>query len=307
MARQGHNRITSNGKGSGDLSQVTQGILNLKSHGVLAGIQSHVTAGGHGLAGNRCGNRNTVHQNGTGSRCQSLVIRHLGRESHSLSIDRKIVCQISRGVSACISYIGNGRQNTIIHCGTVVQGNIINIERMDCRGSGFHIGTNEGRRTTVAFIIRHGGAQIIVLRNINRCINPAGFRDIRLSTRIQVLFDTADGSKHEVILLAAVASIRILHIELRLEGQTGSTFGDIQPHTQSGCVLSICHIAQNNGLAHVEEDIIGPISKSSIGIIQAPGQSVVATLHLTTVCSRSHKGGAADLFIELTGQRTAAH
>ena len=313
VAGKGHSGIACHGEGPGDLCGVAQSIPDLKGHGVLTGGQGHILPGGKGAAGDGGLDGNTVHIDPAGAQIQPCIVRHLGREGDLIARNHGAVCQGHSGVGGGVGGLGDGGQNPVVHRGAVVQGDIVNVEGDDIGGIGLHIGTDEGGGTGVALVRCHGGAEEIVLGNIDGCVDPAGFGDIRVGCGVQVGLLAGGGrGEHKVILNAGVAAVGVLGVQLGLEGQAlarcgEGIFGNVQPHTQGGCLLTVGNVPEDDGIAGIEQHIVGPAGEGRIGIVQSPGQGVAAVSHLTAITLGCHEGGAAQVFIELTCQRVAAH
>ena len=101
-------------------------------------------------------------------------------------------------------------------------------------------------------------------------------------------------------------------IELRLECNTRSTclesfLGDIEPHTESCSLHTICNVTENDYIISIEKHVIRPRCKSSIGIIKSPSKSIITVSNLTTLLSSSGKGFTAQIFVKLTCKRLSAN
>ena len=308
-----HHGVTGHGKGTSDLHGVAQLVLDLEDNGMDARAKSNVALGGKRIAVDGSLDSHTVNSDLTGGQIQSGVIGHGCGESYVVAVDGSAVFQRNSGISGGVGRIGDGRQDSVIHSGAVVQRDIINIEGYFICSIGLDVGTDEGGRTAVALIGSHGGAKVVVLGDINGCVDPTGLGDMRVGSRVQVgLLAGSGGGKHEVILHAGVAAISCLGVELGLEGQALAgggecVLGNVQPHTQSGRLLTVGHVTKNDCLTGVEQHVIGPACKSSIGIVQSPSQSVVTVSDLTSVGGGGDEGLAAQVLVELTRQRIRAN
>ena len=307
VAAQLHHGIAGNGEGTGDLHGVAQLVLYLKGNGMNTRAQRNVALGGKRVTVNGSLNCHTVHSDLTGGQIQSSVIGNSSGECHVVTVDYGTVIQGNSGIGGGVGGGGDGGQNSVIHSGGIVQSNVVNVEGNYVRGFGLNVSTEEGRRTAVPFVGSHGHAEIVVLGNINGCVDPTGLGNIRIGSRVQVGLLAGRGrGKHEVILLAGIRAVSILNVELRLERKTltGSgerVLGNVQPHTQGGCLHSVGHVTEHDDLvADVEQDVIRPARKGSIGIIQSPSQGVVTVANLTAVGGGRDEGLAAQVLVELT-------
>ena len=308
-----HNGITGHGEGSGDLHGIAQLVLDLEGHGVGAGNQDHILLGGEHAARNGRADSDAVHGDLTGSQIQSGVVGDLGRESHLGAGDHSALSQIHSGVGGGVGGVGDGGQHSVIHGGAVVQSDVVDVEG-DIRGeSGLDIGTDEGGGTGIAFIGSRGGAEVIVLGNVDGGVHPAGLGDIRVGGGVQVCLIAGGGrGEHEVVLLAGVGAVFVLDIQLGLERHAGSTclerfFGNVQPHTQGGGLQAVGNVTQDDGVAGVEQHVVGPAGESGVGVVQSPCQSIAAVSDLTAVGDGGHKGLTAQVFVELACQRIGAN
>ena len=308
-----HNGVTGHGEGSGDLHGVAQLVLDLEGHGVGAGNQYHVLLGGEHTACDGRADSDAVHGDLTGGRIQSGVVGDLGRESHLGAGDHSALSQIHSGVGGGVGGVGDGGQHSVIHGGAVVQSDVVDVEG-DIRGeSGLDVGADEGGRTGVAFIGSYGGAEVIILGNVDGGVHPAGLGDIRVGGGVQVGLLAGGGrGEHEVVLLAGVGAVFVLDIQLGLERHAGSTclerfFGNVQPHAEGGGLQAVGNVTQDDGVAGVEQHVVGPAGESGVGVVQSPCQSIAAVSDLAAVGGGGHKGLAAQVFVELACQRIGAN
>ena len=308
-----HGGIACNGKGAGDLHGITQLILHLEGNSVNTCVQSHVALGGESITGDGRLNNHAVNSDFTGGQIQSGVIGNGSGECHVVAVDHSAVLQSDGGIGGGVGGGGDGGQNSVIHSRGVVQSNVVDVEGNLVSRIGLYVGTKERGRTGVALIGSHGHAEVIVLGNVDGHVHPTGLGNIRIGSRVQVGLIAGNGrGEHEVILLAGVGAVGILYVELGLEGQTLTCgreciLGNVDPHTQGSCLHSVGHVTKNDGLAHVEQDVVGPACKSSIGIVQSPSQCIVTVSDLTAVGGGGDEGIAAQVLIELTGQRSRAN
>ena len=304
VAVQDDSGITFDDEGAGQTGGIAQLVLDLESHSVGAGVQLNIFLGGQHSARNGRFHFHTVHKDLTGGQIQRSIVSYGCGEGEVSTGINLAVFQRHSSISGGVGGIGDGGQDSVIHSGGVIQGDVVDVESQLSGGSGLDVSTNERGRTGISLIscVRH--AQIIVLGNIDGHIDPAGFRNISLSGRVQVgLIAGSGGGEHEVILLAGVGTAFCGDVQLGLEGQTGSAHRNVDPHAQGSSLLAVGNVAQNDGVAGVEQHIVRPVCKRSIAVIQSPCQSVVAVANLAAIgCSRN-KGGAAQVFVELTGQR----
>ena len=290
------------------LRLITQLILDGKADRMRAVGQGNIPGGVQHTAGNRnIRQSNAVYKDLAGFRIQACGIRHTGREGQAVGGNRQAIFQADCGIRSGIRRILNGGQHSVFHCGAVIQGNIIDIERQRGGLHGLDVGTNDGRRSGVAFIIRIRQCDVIIVGQVDGRINPSGFGNIRFRTAIQVFHGSIHRCEGEMCLLTAVSVIRILDIELRLERQARSAFGDVEPHTQGSGVLAIFHIPQHRGSAEIIQNIVSPSGEACGGVVQSPCQGILTVLHLTAVCGRSQGGISVNLQRVLTGHGIAAH
>ena len=275
----------SHGEGCGGLGIVAQIVGNLKGDNMGAVFQLN-TFCGHIAAGNLGVCLVAVDVNLSGFYVQThsiilIVVCNSSGESDGVCCNGSTFC-LQRLICSSIHDIANNRSFPVIHSGAVIQGDIVNVEGVHCGCHGLNVSTYERRRTGIAYIGCHRHANIIILGNVDGSIDPTGLGNIRLSARVQILSHTADGSEHKVVLLAAQGTVGVLDIQLRLESQTGSAFGDIHPHTQRGGVLAVGDITQDYSLiGHIEQNVVGPSGKIRVSIVQRPCQSMVAVLNLS--------------------------
>ena len=115
-----------------------------------------------------------------------------------------------------------------------------------------------------------------------------------------------------MILLAGIRTVSVLCIELRLECNARATglecfLGNIDPHAESSSLKSVCNVTENDGFANVEENVVRPACKSSIGIVKFPCKRIVAVSDRSAVCKRRNKCLTAEVFVELTCERSGAN
>ena len=313
VTSQNNSSLTADGEGAGQAIGVAQLILDLEGHGVGTGTQGHILLGGQGVAGNDRLDLDAIDHDLTGGQIHSGIISDGCGEGEVGTADSCTVIQGNSSIRGSVGGSSDLRQHTIIHSGAVVQSNVVDVEGHNIRSIGLDIGTDEGGRTGIACIGGHGSAEIIVLGNVDGCIDPTGLRDVCIGSRVQVgLLASRSRGEHEMILLAGVRPVSILHIELRLERQTLTgrgecILGNVQPHTQRGGLHAVGNIAQNNGIAGVEQDIIGPLGKISITVVQSPGQCILTVANMTTFIRSYGKDLTAGLSIHLTGQRVGSN
>ena len=305
VAVQLYNSITGNGKGTGELHGVTQFILNLKCNGMNACAESNVTLRGQCIAVDRRSDFNAIHKNLTGSQIQSRVICNSCRECHLVAGNHSTIIQRHSSVRSGISGGSDGGQHSIIHSRAIVQSDIIDVESQLSSCGGLDISTDERRRAAVSCSsVGIHGRQIQISGNVNGHIHPTGFGNICLSCGVQVgLLAGCRRSKHEMVLVTAPSLTIFRTIQLGLECQAGSAFGNVDPHTQSGRQHTVLNIAEHNTIIGIKQNIIRPACKGSIGIIQLPCQCILTISYLATIGRRRNKGFTAQIFIELTGKR----
>ena len=305
MAVQLYNSIAGNGEGTGDLHGVAQFILNLKCNSMNACTQRNVTLGGQRIAIDRRSDFNAIHKNLTGGQIQSSVICNSCRECHLIAGNHSAIIQRHSRVRSGISGSSDGGQHSIIHSRAIVQSDIIDVESQLSSCGGLDISTDERRRAAVSCSsVGIHGRKIQITRNVNRHIHPAGFRNICLSCGVQVgPLAGCSRSKHEVVLVTTPSLTIFCTIQLGLECQAGSAYGNIDPHTQSGRQHTVLNIAEHNTIIGIKQNIIRPACKGSIGIIQLPCQCILTISYLATIGRRRNKGFTAQIFIELTSKR----
>ena len=274
MTGQHYGRGAGNGKGSGYLGGVTQVILDFKANGVNTGSQGHVLTD-QILAGNgHVGKFNAIDQDLASSIVQLDIISNGCGESHCVAVDRCILIQLYGFVSGGVADVADRRQYSVIHSGAIVQRKVIIVEGQVGSRVGLHVEADKGRLTAVCSKGRVGGEEITELSEIYSGIDPTGFGNISLSTGVQVLDSTADSSEHEVS--AGTACAVGIFEALKLHSQTCGTLGNVDPHAESGGVLTIGYIAENDGITNVEEHIVRPARKLRVGIIQGYAQRILA-------------------------------
>ena len=274
-----------NRKLNGFLHTVAQIVSNLKGNGMCAVSQGQIIGSNHLASGHRGIHGIAVQEDlgRSGIQAGRTGIGNGSAEGCAAGGQACTVLQSCGNITGCILDVGNGGQLPVIHCGGVVQRKIIEIEGQIRRCGGLDIETDEARLSAVA--AAHGIHQrnIILGGNITGGIDPAGRGDIILGAGIQILFGAACRSKIEMILRAAYTAGGIALVYGQLHSHTRSALGDVDPHTEGGCVLAVGHVTQNTGLCirdGMEEHIIRPAGKLGIGVIQRNTQSVVTVLHL---------------------------
>ena len=70
---------------------------------------------------------------------------------------------------------------------------------------------------------------------------------------------------------------------LELHSQTSCTLRDINPHAQSGSIHTVRYVTQDDLIADIEEHVVGPACKLSIGIVQSDTQRVFTVLNLAVI------------------------
>ena len=297
MTGQGYRSLTGNGKGSGDLHGIAQLILYLKADGMGTGNQGNVFLGGKHTAADGSLGLYAIHKNLTGGDIESHIIRHRCGEGNLVAVDNGAIIQGNRRIRGRIGRCGNGGQHSVIHSRAVVQGDVIDVEGHRIGNLRLCIRTDERRGHGMRGIRCNGRAYIIVSGDVNGCIYPAGFRNIRIGCRVQVcLLTGCRRGKHHVLSQACEGTIGILYPQEHLEGETGSAaggegiLGNIYPHTEGGCLLAVGYVTQNNRLFNAVKIIVGPCFKIGIGIVESPCQSVLAVSDLTAVGRSAHKG-----------------
>ena len=303
--------ITCNGEGTGDLHGVAQFVLNLESNNVLTCAESNVALGGEHIAVDGRFYNNTINRDLTRGKVECSIICNSCGERNVVTVDNRTVIERNSGIRGGIGRIGNGRKHSIINSRAVVQSDIIDVEGNYISCIGFYISTNEGRRTAVSFVSCHGHTEIIVLRNVDSCVNPSGFGNICIASGVQVgLLTGCSRGEHKVILLACIRTVSVLYIELRLECETLACrgeciLGNIEPHTKSSCLHSVSNVTKNDNLVrNIKENIVRPACKSSIGIVKSPCKCIVTISNFATICGGRNKGIATEVFVELTCKRS---
>ena len=302
----------------GLLGNIALLVGHLEGNLVLAVCQGHIAQRGENIADKLGFHQHTVNIDLAGSSIQAgrvdalgalLVLRvlfHLGREADAVGRDDHFAIHLNRFVSGGVGDLADDGLVTVRHSCAVVQGDVVNVESQVCSRAGLDVGTDEGGAPAVALIRRIGSLQVIVTGYVNRGIHPAIGGNVLFRRTVQVLANTANGGEHEVILLAAQAAVCILDIELGLEGQAGSAFGNVNPHAQGRCILAIRHITQHLHALDVEDHVVAPACKGCISKVHGHAQRMVAILDLAIALVRN-KGIQGDLLIELTRQRGRAN
>ena len=316
MAAERYNSITRNSKCSCDLCRVAKFILDFKCYSMRTCNKNNIFHRGKCIACNSCLNFNTVNIDLTCCEIKSGVVSYSCRECNLVTVNRCSVIKRNGRIGSRVSGICNSGKYSVVNSRAVVESNVINVESNLIRCIRFYICTNERRRTGVTFVSCNGCAEIIVFGNIDSCIYPTGFGNICICCRVQVgLFTCCSRSEHKVILLAGVRTVRILYIELRLECKTfaeciiTATSGgecilrNIDPHTKSRSLHTVCNVTKNDGFTNVEENVVRPACEGCIGIVKSPCESIVAVSNLTTVCQGRNKCLTAEVLIELTCKR----
>ena len=218
MSAKLNHSITCNYKRACNLHGIAKLILNLECNGMNACTESNVAPSGEHSTSDRGLYNNTVNGDLTGGKVKSCVISNSCRECNVVTVDSYAVLKRNSNVGGRVSRSCDSGKHSIVNSGAVVESDIVNVECNYISGIRLNISTNEGRRTRVAFICCHRSAKIIVLRNVNGYINPSGFRNICIGSRVQVcLLACSSRCEHEVILFARIRAVSILYIELRLE------------------------------------------------------------------------------------------
>ena len=217
-------RITCNSKCSGNSHGITKFVLNFKCNGVNTGSKSNVTLRRERVTCDSNLNLHAINKDLTGGKVKSNIIRYSCGECNIITCDSSTVFKRNCYVRGRISGIGYCRKYSVINSRAVVESNIVNVESNYIRSIGFYISTDEGRRTGVRLVRRRDSRQIVVLADINGSIDPTGFGNICIGSRVQVrLLAGSSRSKHEVILHTRCFSVNCpvcIGIELRLERKT---------------------------------------------------------------------------------------
>ena len=293
---------------AGHTGQIAQMILDLKGDNVLAGEQVHIFAGQHLAGASDVGQLHAVHKDLAGGVIQLHVVGNGGREGHGVAGDNCVLVQRQSLISGGVAHIADGGQHSVVHSGGVVQSDVVNIEGVHSRHSGLDVAADEGGGTAVgSSSVGIQGGNIDITGQVDGCIDPAGFGNIRLSAGVQILLHTAGGGEHVVHLSGAGCTGRVADIQLGLESQTGSALGDVQPHTQGGGILAVFHITEHNAVVHIEQNVVAPAGIVGIGVVQAPCQSIFAVTDRIALGGVSDEGGGADLCVELASQGVAAN
>ena len=304
-----------NSEGSGKSCGVAEFVFNFECNSVCTCSKSNIAFGGKCVACNSRFYFNTVNIYLARRKIKCCVISNGCGECNIVSIYFSAViksnCSIGSGISRC----SNGRKNSVVNSGAVVESDIIDIESYYVCSIRFYISTNEGRRTTVTLVHRRHSRQIVIFTDINGSINPSGFRNIRIGCGVKVgLFSGCSGSEHKVILHARCLSISFpvcIGVQLRLECKTFSccrerVFRNIDPHTEGGCFHSVCNVTKNNNIIGIEKNVIAPACESSIGIIESPCKSTATVSYLTAISGGCNESFTAEIFVELTCKRIGA-
>ena len=305
MAAQNHVSIASDGKGSGNLHRIAKAILDFKGHGVSTRTNRNRRSSSEILTRSTYIRKfDTVENNLSTGIIKLHVVRDNCGEGNSITRDNCIIIKRDRFILRGITDIGDGRKNSVINRRAIVESYIINIEGVYRRLHGLNISTNKRRRTIV--ICRCSGihcGNIRICRNINRCIYPTRFGNVRLCTRVKVLHCTTNRGKRIVGLCTATSARCCTNIKLRLERKTCSTLGDVEPHTESSCVLTILNVAKNNAFTNVKQYIVRPTCEIRIGVIYVPSKRIL------TVSNNfgRNKGIAVNISGELTCKRICSN
>ena len=310
MTAKFNNSITCNSKGTGNLHGVTKFVLNFKRNSVCTRTESNVTLGGEHIAVDSGFYNNAVNSDLTGGKVKGRIISNSCGESNVVTVDNLAVIKRNSGIGGRIGRSCNGRKNSIVYSRAIVESDIVDIECNYICGIGLYISTDKGRRTAVSFVSCHGHTEIIVLRNVNGCINPSRFRNICIGCSVQVcLLACCSRSEHKVVLLAGIRAVSVLYIELRLECETLACcreciLGNVEPHTESCSLHTVSNVTKNDNLVrNIKENIVRPACKSSIGIVKTPCKSIVAVSYLTAHCLSNSQSCTTEIFVELTCKR----
>ena len=313
MTGQCNSGITGNCESTAQSCRIAQFILNLESYGMGTGIQHSIFLGRQNTAGNASLNSKTVHIDLSGSQIKCCIVGNGSSKSYFIAVDNYSVLQSHSGIRGRISGRRNGGQDSVIHSRTVIQSDVINVESNDIRSVRLDVSTDKRGRTGVPLISRYRRTEVIVLGNIDTCIDPAGLGDICIGSRVQVgLLTGCCRSKHEVVLLAGVGAVSVLGVELGLESQALAgrgecIFRNIQPHTQSSCLHAVGNVTQNDHITGIKQNIVRPACKGSVAVVQSPCQCIFTVSDLSTVLLGGNKGSTAQVFIKLTGKRITAN
>ena len=198
-AADGNRSFACNCKGSSDTDGVTQLVLDLKGNNVFTGQQSSILLRGQNATGNGRRNLNTINKDLTGGQIQRGIIGNVSRESDLIAVDSCTVFQSDSGVGGGIGDIGNGRQNSIIHSGAVVQSKVVKVEGVISGNSGLDVVTHEAGFSALR---THGIHQryVIITGQISTAVNPTRLGDLLFLQSIQILVGTVSHGNLEVHL-----------------------------------------------------------------------------------------------------------
>ena len=268
------------------LHHVTHVIGNLEGNGMGTGGQGYIgAADGGAIAGNtiEC---NTVHIDLGRSKIQTgcvacrVVSNFCGEGSDSSATDAD-------------QQIADHRSISVVHCITVAQSNVVDIEYSVEGLLGLGVETDELRLSAV----RNGligilNCHIIVSRQIHIAVYPAILGDVCFRALCQCL---AIALQDQVGILTGIAGGRSTTIQLSLHCKivTGcKLFGDVDPHTQLGCIFTVGNITKDGLTTDIEEHVVRPLAKgTTVGIVQFHTKRVLTILHLTILSGCQEGGG----------------
>ena len=316
VAAQFNHGIARNSEGTGDLSGVAQFVLNLKYNGMCTCTESNVTLGGKCIAIDGGFYHNTINGDLAGGKVERSIISNGCRECNIIAIDNGAVLQRNSGIGGRVSGVRNSGQLSVIYSRAVVQSNVVDVESNYISGVRLYISTDEGRRTGVCLVRRRHSRQIVVLADIDSCINPTGLGNICIGRRVQVrLLAGSSRGEHKMVLHTRCFSVNrpvCIGIELRLERKALACcreciFGNIDPHAKGSSLLSACNVTENDYVISVKENVVSPPCKISIGIVKSPCESIVTVSNLTSIGKGRNKCVATNVIAKLTCKRIRAN
>ena len=191
--------------------------------------------------------------------------RYIKTGSVICGIVRNFCSKRSDGGSADAYFdITDNRSISVIYRITIVKSNIIYIKNSFKRLFRLGIETDKLRLSSVGSrLIRVLDCYVVIRSKIHVAIYPSVFRNIRFGTFCKG-FSVALKNKVGVLSCIAAGRRTCIKFSLHCKVMTRSKFfRNIDPHTETCCIHSVCSITKNGLSSNVEEHVIGPLTEAS--------------------------------------------
>ena len=275
--------IARNCKGTNKPCRGAELVLYLKDYRVCARSEGNVTLRRESIACNSRLNLYAVNSDPSGRHIKRGIISYCCGECNVVAIYSRAIFKRNGSIGSRIRGICDRRKHSVVNSRAVVESKVIEVEGVNHRRGRLNISTDK-RRFTVLILGRIYKRYVIICGKINTGIDPSGLRNVFFLSGIEVGFLSIGGGKVEMQLRTGGCSLfGIALINTQLHSKPCSALGNVNPHTEGCCLLSVCDVAKNLGAANIVDYVIRPVSKISVGVIKFEAKSILTVSYLTAV------------------------